>query len=111
MTRFLRFTLVALIIGAMGVPIFALPCRSCGALGVCESTPNSGTRCRQFVDYCQDFITACAPVAGEDTLADTLAIASVEVVTPAGVTKTSDAPRLAAARQPLAKASTTTSVR
>ena len=77
MTRFLRFALIALVVCAMGSPAFAIHCTSCGAEGYCEWTPDSGTRCLEHIDYCEDRYSSCVGIAGQDTLADTFAVASV----------------------------------
>lgn len=103
MTRFLRLALVAVVLSALSVPAFAIKCSLCDPfLLVCVDSPDSGTRCRFVIDHCETIITTCNGVLDQDTLADTLAIASVEVVTPAGVKKTGDTPHLAA-RQSAAK--------
>jgi hypothetical protein len=99
MGRFLRYSLLAIFMIALSSPAFAIFCRSCGDDSVCFHNPDSGTRCVQHIDFCQEFGAACTGVAGRDTLADSLEVASVDVVTPAGVkTTTTAAPRLAARR-------------
>lgn len=109
MTRFLRFALVAMVICAMSIPASAAICKLCNPFGVCEHIADIGVRCYQYIDFCQDYPADCHGVKDEETLAD-LTIASVEVVTPAGVTKASEAPRVAA-HQPLVQAPATRSVR
>jgi hypothetical protein len=108
MTRLLRFSLFALFIVAMSTPAFAW-CKSCNWDFTCEHTPDSGTWCVEHFDYCEEWSSNCIGVADHDTLAGTLAIASVEVVTPAGV-RTTDTPRLTA-RQPVAQSAASTFTR
>lgn len=110
MTRFLRFALIAVVICTMSTSAFALHCRECDFTGTCVASPDSGTKCKFTIDTCVTVGAACTGVADQDTLADTLAVASVEVVTPAGVKTTSDTPRLAA-RRPAAKAPASTFTR
>jgi hypothetical protein len=95
MTRILRFSLLVLVICALSSPAFAIICTACNDQGVCDSSPDSGTRCIEHIDYCEDFSANCSGVMDESTLADHLAIASVDVVTPNGVTKTNVTPRIA----------------
>jgi hypothetical protein len=101
MTRLLRFALLAVAISTMSAPAFALHCFTCDELGTgtCDPTPDSGTRCHFTLDGC---VTVDAPfctgVVDQDTLADKLAIASVDVVTPAGATTSSSAQRVAERR-------------
>jgi hypothetical protein len=111
MTRFLRFALIAVVICTMGTPAFAIHCRECSDFdGTCVLSPDSGTKCKFTIDGCVTVGSTCTGVADQDTLADTFAVASVEVVTPAGVKTTSDTPRLAA-RRPAAKAPASTFTR
>lgn len=94
MTRILRLSLVALVLCALGSPAFAFFCTSCGPEGYCEVTPGSGTRCLEHIDYCEDFSASCNAAAAQ-SLAEQLTVASVEVTTPNGLTKTDAAPRVA----------------
>jgi hypothetical protein len=93
MTRFIRLFAVALLLLAMATPSFAF-CRFCNENSICERDPDFSTRCQQSIDFCTD-IGACAAVASRATLLDQYAVASVEVTTPAGVTKTAETPRVA----------------
>src|SRR5438094_34707 len=94
MTRILRLSLLTLAVCTFGSSAFAF-CRICNDQGICERLIDSGTSCIQHIDYCQEFVSGCTGLADNDTLADQLAIASVEVTTPAGVTKSDAAPRVA----------------
>ncbi|MEA2571698.1 MAG: hypothetical protein QOI24_3699 [Acidobacteriota bacterium] len=93
MTRFVRLFALTLLLLAMATPSFAF-CRFCNANSICERDPNFSTRCQQSIDFCTD-IGTCAAVASRATLLDQYAVASVEVTTPAGVTKTAETPRVA----------------
>jgi hypothetical protein len=93
MTRILRFALLTLTICTLCIPAFAL-CRTCNDQGICEHLPESFTTCRQFIDFCQEDGN-CALLTEVDPLADQLTVASVEVTSPNGVTKTDAAPRVA----------------
>lgn len=99
MSRFFSLSLVALLICALALPAFAFFCEQCGDDGVCFPTYNTGTECEQFLDICYTFNSNCRNLASP--LSEQLTIASVEIVTPAGVTK-SEVPRVAA-RQPSVK--------
>jgi hypothetical protein len=93
MTRFVRLFALTLLLLAMATPSFAL-CRFCNDNSICEHDPENSTLCRQSIDFCTD-IGPCAAVASRATLLDQYAVASVEVTTPAGVTKTAETPRVA----------------
>jgi hypothetical protein len=109
MTRFVRYSLFALVLVALSSPMFAF-CTSCGPDFACEWTPDSGTHCIEHIDYCEDFFSNCIGLADESTLADQLAVASIEVVTPNGVTTVNDTPRVAE-RKPLVTPAVTQSTR
>ena len=94
MTRFVRYSLFALVLVALSSPMFAF-CTSCGPDFACYWTPDSGTRCLEHIDYCEEFSSSCTGLVDEGTLADQFAVAAVEVVTPNGVTKSNDTPRVA----------------
>jgi hypothetical protein len=94
MTRFVRYSLFALVLVALSSPMFAF-CTSCGDDSACYWTPDSGTRCIEHFDYCEEYYSGCTGVAGESTLSDQLVVASIEVATPSGVTKSNDTPRVA----------------
>jgi hypothetical protein len=70
-------------------------CSTCNAEGFCDITPDSGTRCVEHIDYCEEFGSGTCTLAYQDALGDQLAVASVEVTTPNGVTKSDVGPRLA----------------
>jgi hypothetical protein len=77
---------------------FALPpCADCDDGVNCYLSPGSGTRCREIGGICIVTVGACLGLSDQDTLIDTMQIASVEVVAPAGVTRiATPAPRLVA---------------
>jgi hypothetical protein len=105
MTRVIRLVLVTIAVCAMSAPAFAIHCFECDDLGNCVSSPDSGTRCHFTIDTCETVSAPlCTGVADQDTLASTLTIASVDVVTPAGVT--TSAPQRLAERRPAPKLST-----
>lgn len=100
MNKSLRLSLFVLFVCIVSSAAFALPpCADCDDGLNCYLSPGSGTRCRQFVDHCVVTFGACLDAADQDTLLNTLQIASVEVVTPGGVTRNATAaPRLAASQ-------------
>lgn len=110
MTRILRLSLIALVLCALGNPAFAIFCKGCNEQGICDHIPDSGTRCVQQIDFCQEFAANCSGLAEQSTLADQMTLASVEVTTPNGVTRTDAAPRVAELK-PLAKLATVPSTR
>ncbi|MCU1227949.1 MAG: hypothetical protein JWO97_833 [Acidobacteria bacterium] len=94
MTRFVRLFALTLLLLAMATPSFAL-CRFCNSNSICERDPDLSSRCQQSIDFCTD-IGSCAAVASRATLLDQYSVASVEVTTPAGITKkTTETPRVA----------------
>jgi hypothetical protein len=99
MSRFFSLSLVALVICALALPAFGLFCEVCRDDGVCIGASQPGTQCDQFIDWC---VTEPLPCNSSlPPLSEQLTIASVEIVTPAGVTK-SEVPRVAA-QQPSVK--------
>ena len=93
MNKSLRLSLFVLFVCIVSSAAFALPpCADCDDGLNCYLSPGSGMRCRQFVDHCELTIGACLSLSDQDTLIDTLQIASVEVVTPNGLTRNSTAP-------------------
>ncbi len=109
MTRFARYSLFALVLVALSSPMFAF-CTSCSADFSCDWTPDSGTHCIEHIDYCEEFSSNCTGVVDQGTLADQLSVASVDIVTPNGVTKINDTPRVAQ-HKPLATPAATHSTR
>ena|SRR5438034_9301301 len=105
MFRFLRIALFAAVVGAMSVPAFAIHCSECDENGNCVPSPDSGTICHLCIDCCWVTYSSCVGVADQEGLADTLAIASVEVATPPEVTKVVG-PRITEQR-PVSKAAET----
>jgi hypothetical protein len=99
MNRFLLFSLFTLFILAMSAPAFA--CAACQNDFSCNESPGSGTFCIEHYDYCEER-WGCSGVAARDTLAASLTIASVEVITPAGIRQANDASRLAV-REPVTR--------
>jgi hypothetical protein len=91
MNRFVRLFALSLVLLALATPSFAL-CRECADTGRCKFNPESGTTCMQIAfDTCT--ITGNCLRAGRATLLDQYTIASVEITTPAGITKSADTPQ------------------
>lgn len=93
MTRYVRLFALALLMLAVASPSFAI-CRFCNPNGICQRDDTSGTRCVQSIDFCTE-TSGCVGVVDRDTLLDQYTVASVEVTTPAGISKKSETPRVA----------------
>ena len=101
MLRFLSLSLVALVICALSPPALGR-CEDCVDQGTCVGSPYSGLGCEQFYDYCYTWDDpSCRSRLPASPLSEQFTIDSVEIVTPAGVTKI-DSPRIAA-KQPLVR--------
>jgi hypothetical protein len=92
MNRFVRLFALTVILLALATPSFAL-CRECADSGRCMFNPESGTTCMQIAFDACTITGNCAIPGGRATLLDQFTIASVEITTPAGVTKSADAPQ------------------
>jgi len=93
MTRYVRLFALALLMLAIASPSFAI-CRFCNSSGICERDPDNGSRCQQSIDFCTE-TGGCTGVVDRVTLLDQYTVASVEVTTPAGISKKSETPRVA----------------
>ncbi len=95
MKHLLHRSLLVLFVLALAAPAF--PCDYCAPMGWCLPSDSVNTFCIEDYDFCTDY-NGCSTVADQTRLADTLTIASVEVVTPFGMTQTNASPSLALAR-------------
>jgi hypothetical protein len=95
--RLLRLVLACSLLLLAASPSFALGCFTCNPdqVNVCDSTPDSGTRCRFHIDYCETitapFCTGRSAESQTAVLAD-WTVASIEISRPAYGTKVVTAP-------------------
>lgn len=95
--KLLRLTLVCSLLFLAASPSFALPCRSCDGpeYPYCVSTPDSGTRCRIGVDWCETISAPLCTGFTEESAPAVLAewtVASIEISRPAEGTKVVTSP-------------------
>ena len=95
--KLLRLSLVCSLLLLAATPLFAFPCESCTAPDppYCESTPDSGTRCRFHIDWCETISSSFCTGFTEHSAPAVLAewtVASIEVSRPAEGTKVVTSP-------------------